>query len=190
MVQDEPNFTRNQWRLYNILILTLGALWIVLTALLVPIGTGQLSKVPRPGFKAPDFELTSPTGEPIRLSAFSGKAVVVNFWASWCAPCQAEMPALQSVFDRFHGQGLVILAVNSTFQDDPVVAVDFASSRGLTFPILLDSTGAVSRQYQVRALPTTYFIDRAGMITELAIGGPLNEAFLIAQLESLLTGDH
>ena len=98
------------------------------------------------------------------------------------------MPALQSVYEKFSSKGLVILAVNSTIQDDPVSAQRFAKENGLTFPVLLDSSGIVTKQYQVRALPTTYFIDHQGIIRDFALGGPLSEAYLVSQVETLLAG--
>ena len=179
---------QKRWNSFTVIILVLGAVWIGLTMLLVPAGTGGLAPAPRSSFLAPDFELTSIEGKTLRLSELKGSVVVLNIWASWCSPCQAEMPALQSVYEKFSSKGLVILAVNSTIQDDPVSAQRFAKENGLTFPVLLDSSGIVTKQYQVRALPTTYFIDHQGIIRDFALGGPLSEAYLVSQVETLLAG--
>lgn len=190
MNKAKPTQIQLHWRAYFALILILGAIWIFLTAALVPVNNQAQATAPRAGFYAPEFELTALTGQTSRLSDLVGKAVIINFWTSWCAPCQAEMPVLQSVYERFSEQGLIILAVNSTTQDDPGSASAFVTSRGLTFPILMDSSGVVTKQYQVRAFPTTYFVDRTGRIRDFAVGGPLNEAYLNAQVESLLAGVH
>ena len=179
---------QKHWNAFTFIIMALGALWIGLTMLLVPAGSGGMAPAPRSGFLAPDFELISTEGNTVRLSDLHGSVVIVNIWASWCSPCQAEMPALQSVYEKFSDKGLVILAVNSTIQDDPISAQGFAKEKGLTFPVLLDSSGIVTKQYQVRALPTTFFIDHQGVIRDFALGGPLSEAYLISQVETLIAG--
>lgn len=112
------------------------------------------------GTKAPDFELKTLTGETIRLSSFKGKKVMLNFWATWCPPCKAEMPEME----KFYKQGnkdLVILAVNIDPQND---VKGFAKKDDITFPILLDTDNQVNSMYQILSIPTTYFIDRNGII--------------------------
>jgi peroxiredoxin len=96
------------------------------------------------------------------------------------------MPDLEEVFARNQSRGLVVLGVNSTFQDDPAAAAAFAAARGVTFPILYDLDGAVSRRYLLRALPTTFFVDRVGLIRSVIIGGPMSPATLESQVETLL----
>ena len=179
---------QSHWKAFSILVMVLGAIWIALTFLLVPGQATALTAAPRPGFLAADFDLSTTAGSAVRLSSLSGKVVILNFWASWCTPCQAEMPALQSVYEKYSDSGLVILAVNSTIQDDPRSAEEFALQKALTFPVLLDTSGAATRLYQVRALPTTFFIDQSGIIREMAFGGPLSETYLLSQVESLLSG--
>jgi len=141
---------------------------------------------PRAGFPAPDFALQTVAGDTVRLSDLRGQVVILNLWASWCGPCRAEMPDLEAVFTRHQSRGLVVLGVNSTFQDDPASAAAFALDRGVTFPILYDLDGAVSRRYLLRALPTTFFVDRQGVIRSVIIGGPMSPATLTAQVETLL----
>jgi peroxiredoxin len=112
------------------------------------------------GQKAPDFELKTLTGEPAKLSSFKGKKVMLNFWATWCPPCKAEMPEME----QFYKQGnkdVVILAVNIDSQND---VKGFADKNGITFPILLDTDSKVNGTYQILSIPTTYFIDRNGVI--------------------------
>ena len=98
------------------------------------------------------------------------------------------MPALQRVFADYQNQGLVVLAVNSTSQDSLADIAPFAQEYGLTFPILLDLDGAVARLYLLRSLPTTYFIDREGIIQEVVVGGPMAEALIRTRVEALLEG--
>jgi peroxiredoxin len=96
------------------------------------------------------------------------------------------MPALQALHEQRLGQGVVVLGINSTVQDSQQAARDFAAEYGLTFPIALDREGEVTRLYQVRALPSTFFIDRAGIIRRLVIGGPLNPSVLETTVLDLL----
>ncbi len=96
------------------------------------------------------------------------------------------MPAIQKVYEEFQDQGFVVLAVNSTHQDNLGDAITFAQIWKLTFPILLDKDGSVSNLYQVRALPTTFFVDPQGIIQEVVIGGPMSETLLQIRVEQLM----
>lgn len=119
------------------------------------------------GAKAPDFELKTLTGETVKLSSLKGKKVMLNFWATWCPPCKAEMPDLEKLYKQ-KDNDLVILAVNI----DPQLDVKgFAKEYGITFPILLDEDDSVNERYQIISIPTTYFIDRDGIIQSKFIGG-------------------
>lgn len=135
---------------------------------------------------APDFTLSTFSGEPVNLAGLKGKVVLINFWASWCPPCRAEMQAMQHVYADYQDQGLVILAINTTYQDDILKATQFAQSEGLTFPLLTEPDGNIARLYRVQAMPTSFFIDRQGKITRLMIGGPMPEALIRTQVEALL----
>ena len=170
----ESFFTTQRYRLMAITVLVIGALWIGASA--APPGETTKEKIsaPRTGFTAPDFILSTPDGEVFTLSKLRGRTVIVNLWASWCGPCRAEMPALQRVHEAYKDAGLVILAVNATNQDSETAALAFATEHGLTFPILLDLDGQVSQQYELRALPSTYFIRPNGIIEEVVTRlGPL-----------------
>jgi peroxiredoxin len=137
------------------------------------------------GFLAPDFELVTMDDEIVQLSNLRGKVVLVNFWASWCPPCRSEMPAMQQIYTEYGPDEFVILAINNGRQDNPSDAEQFVNEKGLTFPILLDSDGLVSALYQVHSLPTSFFIDREGIIREIVIGG-MSEALLRTRAEKLL----
>ena len=141
---------------------------------------------PQKGFLAPDFALETLEGEEVTLSELRGQVVILNLWASWCVPCQLEMPAFKDVFDEYKEKGLIILAVNSTSQDTPSAVEKFVTEYQLPFPILMDYEGTVSRLYKLKALPTTFFIGRNGLISSVVIGGPLPESTLRAELEILL----
>ena len=166
--------------------LLLGLVWIGISAKLP--GTASVSGIPAPqaGFLAPDFTLPDHNGTEVTLSDFQGQAVLVNVWASWCSPCRQEMPAMQQIYQEYRERGFTILAVNATNQDNRADAEAFVAEMGLTFPILYDRDGLVSDLYQVRALPSSFFILPDGSIQEVVIGGPMAEALLHTRVENLL----
>ncbi|GAP14974.1 peroxiredoxin [Longilinea arvoryzae] len=167
-------------------VLVLAAAWIAGTALLTDPAAQGKTLAPQAGFPAPAFTLNTLSGDPIGLEDFTGKVVVLNFWASWCPPCKAEMPAFEALQQAYQGQDVVILAVNTTYQDDLPTATQFVADRGLTFPILIDADGQVSKAYQVLAMPSSFFIDRKGVIQQVIIGGPMSEALVQTQVQRLL----
>ncbi len=190
----------NQWlnhRLYPwaaAALLLFGAVWIGVNRTAPSETTQGGLPIPRAGFIAPDFTLEDQNGDLVTLSRLRagadapGSVVIVNLWASWCIPCREEMPALERVSQAYRDQGLVVLAVNATHQDSRAAALAFAEENQLTFPILFDDAGEVSRLYQLGALPTTFFIHRDGTIEEVVIGGPIAEALLRSRVERLLEG--
>ena len=147
--------------------------------------SGQIP-APQKGFLAPDFELKTPTGETVQLSGLRGQAVLVNLWATWCPPCRAEMQSIEKMYREYKAQGFTVLAVNMTYQDDPLAVVPFVREQNLTFPILLDETGETARAYQLRSLPSSYFVRPDGIINEVVIGGPMSEALLRTRIEDVL----
>jgi thiol-disulfide isomerase/thioredoxin len=130
---------------------------------------------------APEFTLPSLSGESISLKDYQGRAVLLNFWATWCLPCRAEMPLLQRYSDQ-SGDKLVILAINNLESREQVDA--FAKELGLVLPVALDQDGAVANLYRVRGLPTSVFIDQDGKIRYHHIG-ILNEDQLVGYLTEL-----
>ena len=176
-----------RWNSLLAVVLGLSALWTLL-ARVPPAATtgGAPPPSPRQGFSAPDFALDLLSGGPVTLFDLRGKVVMVNLWASWCLPCRAEMPAIENVYRAYKDRGLEVLAVNSTFQDREADAAAFVQQYGLTFPVPLDRTGGVSARFQLRALPSTYFVDRRGVIRAVVIGGPMSEATIQSKLEDLL----
>ena len=139
---------------------------------------------PQVGYPAPDFTLTDLGGKTVSLSDLRGEPVYLNFWATWCPPCREEMPDIQQVYTE-KGQQVRFLAVNLTGTEKSVQGVrEFLSAGGYTFPVLLDEDNAVAEQYQVRAIPTSIFIDAAGVIT-YRYAGAMNKEKLEAALEKL-----
>jgi peroxiredoxin len=179
--------SKTTWRGLMALLLALGVAWIALSRVPAEATSAHRDRAPSPqtGFAAPDFTLESIDGQTVRLSDLRGQAVLINFWATWCPPCRAEMPAIQQAYDRYRDQGFTVLAVNLQESDAQVRA--FADQFSLTFPILMDRSGSVSAQYRVRALPSTFFVDRAGVIRNVTVGGPMAHAFIESQVADLLT---
>lgn len=178
--------TPQRFKLLSIIILTLGISWIGLSATF-PGGVSERGiQAPQEGFFAPDFTLETLNGGTVTLSALRGRPVLVNLWASWCRPCQYEMPAMQRIYEKYKDTGFTILAVNTIYQDNPTDVAAFVQKYGLSFPILLDKDGTVSNHYQLLALPSSFFIDRDGLIQEIILGGPMAEALLQTRVEKLL----
>ena len=175
-----------QRRIIYIIVLILGLAWIRVSA--DPSGTSATGKIPapQPGFPAPNFELKTPQGETIRLSDMRGQAVLVNLWAIWCPPCRAEMQTIETVYNEYKDQDFTVLGVNMTYQDERLEIMPFVNEQKLTFPILLDETGGMASAYQLKSLPSSFFIDRAGVINEVVIGGPMAEALLRTRVEKIL----
>ena len=114
------------------------------------------------GSPAPDFTLKSRSGENVKLSELRGEVVMVNFWASWCAPCRQEMPLLEELYDRYADLGFTLLGVN--VEEDSSAALDLLKEIPVTFPILLDTENRVSKLYNVVAMPSTVILDRDGKV--------------------------
>ena len=178
--------SRMQRRVIYLFVLLLGFAWIFVSA--DRSGTSTSGRIPAPqqGFLAPDFELKTPAGEVVKLSDLRGQALLINLWATWCPPCRAEMQSIEKVFKEYKDQGFTVLAVNMTYQDDPLAVMPFVHEQGLTFPILLDETAEMANAYQLRSLPSSYFIRRDGVINEVVIGGPMSEALLRTRIEDIL----
>jgi peroxiredoxin len=139
----------------------------------------QSGNTPQPvvevGKQAPDFSLKDIDGEEIHLSDFSGKPVLINLWATWCIPCQNEMPVLEKIYKDKNALGLVVLGVNITSQDNLETVKETVKKYQLSYPILLDESGQISKLYQVHGIPSSYFIDQQGVLRRIQIGEILPE---------------
>ncbi|MCE5258225.1 MAG: TlpA family protein disulfide reductase [Chloroflexi bacterium] len=114
------------------------------------------------GQPAIDFALSDLDGNTVWLSDYSGKVVIISFWATWCPPCQAEIPELVELYPALQADGVVILAVN--FQETADTVDAFAQEMNMNFPVLLDTQGYLAYVNGVRALPTSLFVDRQGVL--------------------------
>ena len=120
------------------------------------------------GRAAPDFLLEKLDGGTLRLSDLQGKAVLVNFWATWCQPCRSELPHLVAAYNRYRQEGLEIVAVN--LQEDEDTIAGFVEEFGMQFPVVIDRSGDVADKYHVIGIPTSFFIDRSGVVRTIYTG--------------------
>ncbi len=174
------------WPLLAFAILAIAAGWILISRATASPGAAGDSG-PRQGFLAPAFALNTLDGQKMSLSDYRGKVVLINFWATWCPPCKAEMPFLQAAYKTYHDQGLEVLAIDSTSDlSEADAARQFANANGLAFPVLADVRAKASQLYQVQALPTSFFVDRQGKIAWVVVGGPMADALIRSHVETLL----
>lgn len=160
----------------------LGGWWIWIHRVVGQQAPTQRPAIPLAGNPAPAFTLTTLEGNELQLADLHGQAVVLNFWASWCGPCRAEMPELEQAFQEYREQGLIVLGVNQG--EDPATVRGFLQQLGLSFPVVLDQQLQVSQLYHVNSLPSTFFIDRNGIIRDQVIG-QMNTALLSERLRSI-----
>lgn len=133
-----------------------------------PETTSSLQIAPEKGSLAPGFSLENIHGEVISLNETLGQPVLINFWATWCAPCRIEMPFIQDRFERYQEDGLAVLAVDF---DEPKEDVRFFGEElDLTFELLLDPGGKIQSLYRILGYPTSFFVDRDGLIRVKHIG--------------------
>jgi len=137
------------------------------------------------GIDPTDFTLPLLDGKRITLSRYKGKVVFLNFWATWCGPCRSEMSSMEAVYQKLKSRGFEIIAVNLGESKDKVSA--FMNEYKLNFPAALDERQTTGSQYNVRAIPTTYIIDRRGLIVARMVGSiNWNTPKVTAALEAVL----
>ena len=130
---------------------------------------GESSLKIKVGEQVPNFRLPTSDDSELLLSDFAGRAVVLNFWATWCSPCRAEMPALQQIANEYEPSGeLVVVGINMM---EPAEAVkSFTKELGLSFPMVLDREGVLAARYGLIGLPATFFIDADGILQAQTLG--------------------
>ena len=148
---------------------------------IVIFSTTSSIKGPRVGQALDNFKLAQLQGTSLQLADLKGKPVIINFWATWCIPCQDEMPLLEN-YSRKLSNSLIVIGVNS--QEQPDVIRDFVTKYGITFPIALDSNGDLTRSYLINGFPTTFFVDKAGILRNIHIG-VLREDLITGYLQSI-----
>lgn len=152
-----------------------------------PGGGAQLALI---GQEAPGFAGQTLGGEEISLEALRGKVVVIDFWATWCAPCVAVMPQLQRVAEKFAGRNVVLIGINQDRTGSEQKVRDFLSARNITFRQILDFEGELGSAYEVSAIPCTVIIDPKGVIQDIDLGGHQNlEESLSDRIETVLRGE-
>jgi cytochrome c biogenesis protein CcmG/thiol:disulfide interchange protein DsbE len=138
------------------------------------------------GRPAPDFALRTLRGDRVvRLGELRGQVVVVNFWASWCAECRVEHPALSAAWDRFRDAGVVVVGVD--FQDDRANALAYLAETGTSWPVVADPDSRTALAYGVYGIPETFFIDPDGRVTAKQVG-PVTYDQLVREITRLLPG--
>jgi peroxiredoxin len=149
----------------------IGPVPVVKSTTLPPGGeVSALPAAPSVGKLAPDFLWYGADGKPVRLSDFRGKVVLVNFWATWCPPCKAEMPEMEAYWRENKDKDFVILAVNDGGEDEEAIRSFMAQYR-LTFQALNDTAGQVSSAYRVNGIPASFFVDAQGIVRDSVVGG-------------------
>ena len=160
----------------RIVLIVLGIVFVILFAAIelksnLPPSVNQATG-PQIGSTAPDFTLKDLNGNTVKLSDFRGKPVYINFWASWCPPCKAEIPEIQKFYQQ-NKDKVAVLAVNLTFNDKLSDVVNILKANNANFPVLLDTNAnsSVADTYQVYGIPASFFIDKNGIIREAHVGG-------------------
>ena len=162
----------------------------VILAMVIALGSlitacqSQPGSAPEVDKLAPEFQLPNLQGQTISLDDLRGKPVLVNFWATWCGPCVHEMPYIQEVSDEWSGKGLVVLAINIGESTSKVAK--FMQSQGLSFTVLLDTDEKTAAKYNIRAIPTTFFIDKDGVIQAKKIGSFTSKAAIESSLDKII----
>lgn len=139
----------------------------------------------KPGSHAPNFSLKTLDGKQIELNEYRGKKVILNFWATWCPPCREEMPEMQKFYDDYKEKNVEILAVNLTYAETKKEKIaEFVEKYSLSFPIPLDEKNTIGKEYRAVSIPTSYFIDEDGIITNFHIG-PMDYEFMKAEINKM-----
>jgi cytochrome c biogenesis protein CcmG, thiol:disulfide interchange protein DsbE len=140
---------------------------------------------PIQGYEAPHFTLIGMDNQTYQLNGKRNKPLILNFWASWCGPCQMEAPELRKFYQKF-GQQVDLYAINVTSEDSVDGAKNFVQTYKLLFPVPMDKTGEVANRYRIMAFPTTFLIDQQGIIRKTIIG-MVDAAVLEQEVRKLLS---
>ncbi|MEY4509044.1 MAG: hypothetical protein RLZZ450_1166 [Pseudomonadota bacterium] len=137
------------------------------------------------GGRAPEIGLADRDGKVVKLADLKGRVVLVDFWASWCAPCRSELPVLDALYRKYREQGLVVVGVG--LDQDPAKLAKFLKASPLSFPVVHDSAGAVADRYAPPKMPSSYLIDKRGVVRKVHAGFKASDkAALERELSALL----
>ena len=159
-----------------------GSLW---GDMLAPTMPGESRSLLAPGQPAPTFIALDSEGTTITLQDYQGRPVIINFWATWCAPCRQEMLVLQKVYEAHKASGLAILAVSQDQQDKAETVRTYCTALGITFLPLLDPSGSIATHYSVIFLPSTVFVHPSGAIAAVHLG-PMTQAQIERSLKTIM----
>jgi peroxiredoxin len=157
-------------------------LWAV-SFLMFCIWAGSLAAAATIGDQAPDFRLPTLSGEEVGLEAFKGEVVLLNFWASWCEPCHEELPAFESIHQKYRDRGFQVVGISIDKKKEN--AQKMVDELHLSFSVLLDPNTVIIRRYLGRSMPTSYLIDRKGQVREVIFGYNKRK---LPQLEKSIVG--
>jgi peroxiredoxin len=193
-----PRAGRARWVAGVVLLaVALPLVWLAVTHPLggpgAPQGAGgpALSAGPLVGHEAPDFTLKDPSGKTVQLKQLRGRPVLVNFWATWCVPCREEMPELEQLYRQYHDSaGFVVLGISldaeAAAKDVPeYLKAGDPKVGSYTFPVALDTKMEVARLYHLAGVPSSYFVDPAGVVRAVQPGA-MNRQVLLDRLRSIL----
>ncbi len=187
-----PALRPRQWDVVLVAVLVVaGSLFIAATRVQPSSGAQSTAAqtdaltdpAPLPDHPVPDLALLQLDSTPRTLRDLRGQVVLINIWATWCPPCRAEMPTIETAYEQYRDQGFTVLAVN--LQEDPGSVATFMQEYKLTFPALLDLDGQVSRTYQAFSLPSSFFVDKKGVIRAV-YRGPMPRSVIAGTVEQLL----
>jgi thiol-disulfide isomerase/thioredoxin len=169
-----------------ILFTLFGVIWIWHSRIPEDQQFNSVIRAPQEGFQSPKINLPVLDGADWKTEDYEGHPLVINFWASWCPPCKAEMPDFQQASYEYSETDLIVIAINATNQDSIDNVRNFLEREDLNLLVLLDTNGNTSRAFQVHSLPTTYFIHRDGTISRTIIGGPIPLALLRTEIGKII----
>jgi len=186
--QVDPNSTklnREPRRTKAGMVFIFAGILIFLLSLVAYFRPGQSSDIIPPRLNQPlsNFQLADLAGNWVNLSDFAGQVVLVNTWATWCPPCRAEMPDLNTFYNQFHQDGFTVLAINAG--EAPAIAAEFAQEYSLDFPVLVDPDYRVMDGLKINTYPTSIIIDRQGVIRDIRVGMHSPETLAVAVLPLL-----
>jgi peroxiredoxin len=172
----------NRWWAVFVVVLVAGGAWLYASQVPADAQPAGRPAEPAAGHPAPDFTLATLDGAEFKLSELRGTPVVLNFWATWCGPCQRELPAMQAAAERY--DGLVVIAGVDQGEDADTVQA-YVDKLQLTFPIPMDTEQDVGQRYNIKGLPTTFFIDGEGIIRRVW-AGEMNSITLAENIAQIL----